>query len=71
MFATDGQDDSDITIPVVQIGPLSANSVFRNFSGDSMLINLTSDGNPWRDIYHSPAMVFVQIIVTASGVVYV
>jgi hypothetical protein len=71
MFATDGQDESDITVPVVQIAPVSANTVFRRFNGSYMIINLSSDGNQWRDVYQSPAMIFGQVFVTATGLVYV
>jgi hypothetical protein len=70
MFATDGQDDSDITVPVVQIGPFNASNVFRAFTGSYMIVNLTSDGNKWRDIYQSNAMIFAQVFVTATGLVY-
>jgi hypothetical protein len=70
MFATDGQDDSDITVPVVQIGPFNASNVFRTFTGSYMIVNLTSDGNKWRDIYQSNFMIFAQVFVTATGLVY-
>lgn len=69
MFSTDGSNDSDITIPVVQLGPLSVYDVFQNFNGSYMIVNLTSDGNEWRDVYQSPAMIFLQAFVTATGVV--
>jgi hypothetical protein len=70
MFATDGQDDSDITIPVVQLGPFSVIDTFKNFQGSYMIVSLTSDGNQWRDTYESPVMIVAQVIVTASGLVY-
>lgn len=69
MFATDGRDDSDITVPVVQIGPFSAMNVFTTFNGSYMIVNLTSDGNQWRNVYQSPAMIFGQVLVTATGIV--
>jgi hypothetical protein len=70
MFVTDGSDDSDITVPVAQIGPFNASPVFRQYNGSSMLITLTSEGNPWRDVYESPGMIFAQVLVTATGLVY-
>jgi hypothetical protein len=71
MFATDDSDDSDITVPVAQIGPLNASFVFYRYNGSYMIINLTSEGNQWRDVYESPGMIFAQVLVTASGLVYV
>jgi hypothetical protein len=71
MFETDGRDDSDITIPVAQVGPLSVIPVFDGFNGSYMIISLTSDGNQWRDVYESSGMVFAQVLVTATGLVVV
>jgi hypothetical protein len=71
MYSTDGQDDSDINVPVAQLGPLSAFTVFNEFKGSYMIVDLTSDGNEWRDLYESPVMIFIQVLVSATGVVYV